>query len=143
MSQNSKNFPKPEKFPKIWNFSEILKFFQKIWKFSENLNFSKNMKIFQKYENFLKIWTFSENLNILQKFKFFPIIQIFSKSEKIVKKVTNTLKRNDFIDVPLASEDSSTRSQSELSNGHKFITYSFEDTLEQQRHHWCTPGLWR
>ena len=132
--------------------------FQKIWKFSENLNiFFKNLKIFQKSENFPKIWKFSENLKIFQKSENFPKIWKFSENLKIFRKSENFRKsekfsekkfqtlwnRKDFIDVPLACEDSLERSQSELSNGLKFITYSFEDMLEQQIHHWCTPGLWR
>ena len=52
------------------------------------------------------------------------------QSLKKMKKVTNTLKQDDFIDVPLACEDSWGRSKSEPSNSHIFITYSFADTLE-------------
>ena len=56
--QNSENFPKPEKFPKIWEFSKKLKIFPKSKNFPKIWKFSENLKIYQKSENFPKIWIF-------------------------------------------------------------------------------------
>ena len=141
-SENLRIFRKSENFPQIWKFSANLRIFRKFENFQQIWEFFENLRIFLKSENFPKIWEFSKNLKIFLKSENFQKIWNFSENLKI-HKLQTLWNMNDFIDLPLACEDSWVRSQSESSNGHIFITYSFADTLEQQRHHWCTPGLWR
>ena len=101
------------------------------------------LRIFRNSENFPKTWKFFPNMKIFPKPENFPkFSNFFQKSQTFSKnlrihKLQTLWNRNDFIDVPLACEDSWVWSQSGPWNG----IFSCPEQLNRWPCHWLTHSL--